>query len=164
MNDIHKATHTEKLEDNKHEEIANPRLCVNVGSTNFSSGHVATVSGDRNNGISRISNGNHLLNCSGKQAIHNHQFLRIGEVPSFNYNHSQNSRRNYRGAPNVNQISSKEYEKENKIMVTLPKFKKSPNPTDVRVSREGKGGFKGLYGQNFYSAPFKNLDRYKKQE
>ena len=49
-------------------------------------------------------------------------------------------------------------------MVTLPKFKKSPNPTDVRVSREGKGGFKGLYGQNFYSAPFKNLDRYKKQE
>ena len=49
-------------------------------------------------------------------------------------------------------------------MVTLPKFKKSPNPTDVRVSREGQGGFKGIYGQNFYSAPFKNLDRYKKQE
>ena len=41
-------------------------------------------------------------------------------------------------------------------MAPLPKFKKSPNPTDVRVSREGQGGFKGVYGQNFYSAPFKN--------
>ncbi len=48
-------------------------------------------------------------------------------------------------------------------MVTLPKFKKSPAPYDVRVSREGKGGFKGVYGQNFYSAPFKNFDRYETQ-
>ena len=39
----------------------------------------------------------------------------------------------------------------------LPKFKKSASPYDVRVSREGKG-FKNLYGQNYYSFPFKIVD------